>query len=135
MAERDDPLPAEGEVPRSGWRHRMRTNPATRQPYRVAVFILGLLFVLLGIGLAVLPGPLTIPPVLLGLWIWSSEFAFAQRFFDTFKEKANEAWEHAKLHPVSSGAITIGGLIGAGAAIWAVQHFGLVAEAKQAIGL
>ena len=59
----------------------------------------------------------------------------ADRIGGAVKEKANEAWEHAKEHPISSTAITVAGLIGAGAAIWAVGHFGLVAEAKQAIGL
>ena len=62
-------------------------------------------FIAGGLALAVLPGPLTIPPVLIGLWIWSSEFAFAQRFFDAFKEKADEAWEQPSAHPVSSAAI------------------------------
>lgn len=121
------------EVPRGGWRERARSNPATRQPYRVGVFVLGLLFIAGGLALAVLPGPLTIPPVLIGLWIWSSEFAFAERFFDAFKEKADDAWEHAKRHPASSAAITIGGLVAAGAGFWAVQHFGLIEDVKAAL--
>jgi hypothetical protein len=103
------------------------------QAYRVAVFAVGLLFIAAGIALAVLPGPLTIPPVLLGLWIWSTEFAFAERFFDSFKEKAREAWAHAQRHPVSSAAITIGGLVAAGAAFWAVGHFDLIDRAKDAV--
>lgn len=82
-----------------------------------------------------LPGPLTIPPVLLGLWIWSTEFAFAERFFESFKRKARDAWAHARRHPRSSAAITIGGLVAAGVAMWAVVHFELVDKAKQAIGL
>jgi hypothetical protein len=78
---------------------------------------------------------LTIPPVLLGLWIWSTEFRFAERFFDSFKSKAQEAWAHARRHPTSSAAITIGGLAAAGAAMWAVAHFELVAKGKDAVGL
>ena len=55
-----------------------------------------------------LPGPLTIPPVLLGLWIWSTEFEWAHRFFRPFKEKGKDAWAHAKRHPVSSTVLTVG---------------------------
>ncbi len=125
----------EAKVPQGGLRHRLRSNPATRQPYRIGVFVLGLICIAAGIALAVLPGPLTIPPVLLGLWIWSWEFAFAQKLFESFKEKADEAWSHAKKKPVSSAAITIGGLVLAGVAMWAVIHYDLVAKAKDAIGL
>ncbi len=64
-------------------RHRIRSKPGLAQLWRVGVFVAGLLFVVLGIALAVLPGPLTIPPVLVGLWIWSTEFDWARRFFLT----------------------------------------------------
>src|SRR3954465_1298096 len=101
---------------------------------RAGVFFAGLLCIAVGIALAVLPGPLTIPPVLLGLWIWSTEFAFAERFFESFKEKGQDAWAHAKRHPASSAAITIAGLALAGVAFWAVGHFHLVAKAKDAVG-
>jgi hypothetical protein len=122
-------------VPPGSLRHRLRSNPATKLPYRVGVFVLGLVCIAVGIGLAVLPGPLTIPPVLLGLWIWSWEFAFAQSLFDSFERKAREAWEHAKEHPVSSAAVTAGGLVMAGVAIWAVGHFELVDEGRAALGI
>ena len=125
------PTPA----PRGGKRDSIRRKPGIGQLYRVFVFLLGLLFIAAGIALAVLPGPLTIPPVLLGLWIWSTEFAWAKSLFEKFGEKGREAWEHAKAHPVSSSAITIGGLLAAGAAAWAVGHYGLVEEAKTAVGL
>jgi len=64
------------------WRDRVRRTPGGRQALRVAVFLLGLFFVLLGLALAALPGPLTIPPILLGVWIWSSEFAWADRLLE-----------------------------------------------------
>jgi hypothetical protein len=114
-------------------RERIRSNPALYQPYRVAVFAAGLVCIAIGIALAALPGPLTIPPVLLGLWIWSSEFAWADRFFEAFKEKARSTWAHAKEHPATSVAVTVGGLLAAGAAFWAVQHFELVDQAKTAL--
>jgi uncharacterized membrane protein YbaN (DUF454 family) len=113
----------------------VRAKPGVGHAYRVGVFIAGLLCIGLGFALAVLPGPLTIPPVLLGLWIWSTEFRFAERLFDSFKSKAKEAWSHAKAHPASSAAITIGGLAAAGAAMWAVSHFELIAKSKDAVGI
>ena len=114
-------------------RTRIKSKPGIRHVWKVGIFILGLAFILLGVALVTLPGPLTIPPMLIGLWIWSTEFAFAERFFDSFKEKGHHAWEHAKAHPKSSAAVTIGGLIAAGVAVWAVTHYGLVDKAKDAI--
>ena len=122
-------------VARDDWRARIRAKPGIGQLYRVAVFVAGLFFVLAGVALAALPGPLTIPPILLGLWIWATEFRFAQRLFESFKRKARDAWAHAKRHPRSSVAITLGGLVAAAAAIWAVSYFDLVARLKDLIGL
>ena len=117
------------------FRERVHANRSTALAWRIGVFVVGLLFVALGIALTVLPGPLTIPPVLLGLWVWSTEFAWAARFFQAFQRKASEAWAHAKQHPVSSAAITVGGLAAAGVAFWAVGHFELVDKATSALGL
>lgn len=131
----DDGLGQAVPVPRGSWRERVRSKPGLREAYRIGVFVLGLVFIVLGLALAVLPGPLTIPPVLLGLWIWSTEFRFAERFFTSFRSKARDAWAHAKRHPRSSTAITVGGLAAAGAAGWALAHYDLVGKAKEAIGL
>jgi Putative transmembrane protein (PGPGW) len=131
----DDGLGRPAELPRGSRRDRIRSKPGLAQAYRVGVFLAGLLFIVLGLALAVLPGPLTIPPILLGLWIWSTEFRFAERFFESFKRKAREAWAHAKRHPCSSAAITVGGVVAAGAVIWAVGHFELIAKAREAVGL
>ena len=90
---------------------------------------------LLGLALTVLPGPLTIPPVLLGLWVWSTEFDWARRVFATFARKGRDAWKHARQHPVSSAAVTVGGLAAAGLVFWAVGHFDLVDRGKSALGL
>ena len=130
------PMPGLGDaadVPKGGLRNRIRSNPALHAPYRVAVFVAGLLCIALGIALAALPGPLTIPPMLLGLWIWSTEFAWAERFFDTMKRKASEAWAHARAHPVTSAVVTVGGIAAAIAAFWAVQHYELVDKAQAAL--
>ena len=131
----DDGLGRPTEAPPGSLRERIRARPVVGQAYRIGVFAVGLLCIALGVALAVLPGPLTIPPVLLGLWIWSTEFRFAERLFDSFKRKAREAWAHAKRHPASSATITIGGLVAAGVVFWAVGHFELIAKAKDAIGL
>ena len=122
-------------VPKHGWLDRVRSKPGLAQVWRIAVFVAGLLCVALGFALAVLPGPLTIPPVLLGLWIWSTEFDWAKRFFTSFKKKGRQTWAHARRHPVSSTLITLGGLVAAGAAFWAVGHFQLVERAKELVGL
>ena len=120
---------------RPSLRTRIKSKPGLREAYRVGVFVAGLLCIAVGFALAVLPGPLTIPPILLGLWIWSTEFRFARKLFQAFQRKARDAWAHAKEHPVSSAAITIGGLIAAGVAFWAVGHFNLVDKAKDLVGL
>ncbi|MGY2082429.1 PGPGW domain-containing protein [Blastococcus sp. SYSU DS0539] len=117
------------------FRERVHRNPSVAIAYRIAVFTAGLLLVLVGIALTVLPGPLTIPPVLAGLWVWSTEFDWARRFFATFRRKALDAWRHARQHPVSSIAVTVGGLVAAGVAFWAVGHFQLVDRTTTALGL
>ena len=125
------PVPA----PKGSLRARLKDNPAVAPFYRAGVFVVGLFFIILGGALAVLPGPLTIPPILLGLWIWSTEFQWAKRFFDAFRRKAAEAWIHAKAHPVSSTLLTVGGIVLAIAVVWAVRHFDLVARARDFLGL
>ncbi len=130
-----DGLGAATPVQKGSWRDRIRTKPGLAQAWRVGVFVVGLLCVALGFALAVLPGPLTIPPVLLGLWVWSTEFHWARRFFESFKEKARATWAHAKSHPASSTLITVGGLAAAAVAFWAVGHFALVDRLKDAVGL
>ena len=126
---------APAKVPRGGWRDRIRSKPGIGLLYRIGVFVLGLACIGVGFALAVFPGPLTIPPVLLGLWIWSTEFLFAQKLFERFREKAREAWAHAKRHPVLDATITVGGLVGAGIAMWAVSHFQLIDKAREYVGL
>jgi hypothetical protein len=133
--ERADALGGERPVERGSFRDRVRRNPGVRPFWRVGVFVLGLVLVLGGFALVVLPGPLTIPPVLLGLWIWSTEFEWAHRFFEPFKKKGEEAWDHAKRHPVSSTIFTVLGLVVAGVAIWATNHYDLVGQGRDLIGL
>ncbi len=116
------------------FREKVHSRPGRALAWRVGVFVVGLLFVLLGLALTVLPGPLTIPPVLVGLWVWSTEFRWARLVFATFARKGRDAWAHARQHPVSSAAVTVGGLAGAAVVFWAVGHFDVVDRATSALG-
>jgi hypothetical protein len=130
-----DGLGRAAAVEKGSLRHRLRSTPGLALFWRITVFVAGLVCVAIGFALAVLPGPLTIPPVLLGLWIWSTEFDWARRFFVTFRDKGRAAWRHAKLHPVTSAGITIGGIAVMGVVIWAVGHYQLVERVTEYVGL
>ena len=117
------------------WKRPMRRTPGGAQAVKVIVFVAGLLFILLGIALAALPGPLTIPPILLGLYIWSTEFAWADRLLDRARASAQEAWEKAKKRPVVTGVVTVAGLIAFGVGVWLVLEYELVDRAKELVGL
>lgn len=119
----------------TGWRARLRRTPGGALFLKVAVFVVGGLFIALGVAAAVLPGPLTIPPMLLGLYILASEFDWADRLLQRAKKSAKEAWVKAKRRPVLSAITTVGGLVLAGVVIWAVGHYDLVEKAKTAAGL
>lgn len=75
------------------------------------MFVLGAAFIALGLALSVLPGPFTIPPVLVGLLIWSLEFEFAQRWLDRAKVPAQKAWDDAQARPVRAGLTAAGSLL------------------------
>ena len=75
--------------------------------------MLGAAFITLGLVLVVLPGPLTIPPVLLGVVIWSLEFEFAERWLDPIERRAQAAWDAVRARPWWTGAVTGAGLLGA----------------------
>ncbi len=119
----------------TGWRARLRRTPGGAQLLKVVVFVVGLAFILLGCALIVAPGPLTIPPILLGLWLWSTEFAWADRLLDRAKDSARAAWADAQRRPVLSALLTVGGLIGLGVALWAIARYELVARLLAAVGL
>lgn len=119
----------------TGWRARVRRTPGGALVLRAAVFVVGLLFILLGLALAALPGPLTIPPILLGVWIWASEFAWADRLFDRAKASAGEAWDRARRRPVLSAVVTGSGLVALGLGIYLVNRYELVQQARDAVGI
>lgn len=102
---------------------------------RVVVFVAGLLLILTGMVLIVLPGPLTIPPILLGLWLWSREFEFARRWLRPVQAKGAVAWEQARARPVHTVVVTVLGLVGAAVLIWAAFRYDLLDQGRAAIGL
>ena len=124
----------EAMTPLRGWRARLRRTPGGRHLLQILVFALGAVFVLLGVALIVLPGPLTIPPILLGVWIWSTEFAWAERLRDRAVASAREAWESARRKPLTSAVVTGGGLLLLAASVFAVQRYDVVDRVKGSLG-
>jgi uncharacterized membrane protein YbaN (DUF454 family) len=102
---------------------------------RIVVFVVGLALILTGLVLIVLPGPLTIPPILLGVWLWSREFEFARRWLRPVQEKGAVAWEQAKARPVHTIVVTVLGLVGAVVVVWAAFRYDLIDQGRAAIGL
>lgn len=119
----------------TGWRGRMRRTPGGAQLLQALVFFAGLAFILLGVVLVALPGPLTIPPILIGLYIWSTEFAWADRLLDRAKASAKEAWEKAKEKPVITASVTLSGLVVVGVGVYLVNRYELVRQAREVVGL
>jgi uncharacterized membrane protein YbaN (DUF454 family) len=102
---------------------------------RVVVFVAGLLLIVTGIVLVVLPGPLTIPPILAGLWLWSREFEFARRWLRPVQDRGAVAWRQAKAKPVHTTVITVIGLVGAGFVVWGVFRYDLIDHGRHLVGL
>jgi len=121
--------------PSTGVRARLRRTPGGAQLLQVLVFVVGLVCILIGIALAALPGPLTIPPILLGLYVWSTEFAWADRLLDRAKASAREAWAKAKAKPVLSAFVTVAGLMALGVGVFLVGKYDLLAKAQDLVGL
>ena len=70
------------------------------------VFVIGAALIALGLALAVLPGPLTIPPVLLGLAVWALEFTFAERLLSRARTHATRAKVAVRARPVRAALAT-----------------------------
>ncbi len=128
-------MASEHDGPAGVWRDRVRRTPGGALALKAVALLIGLTLIAMGFVLVVLPGPLTIPPVLLGLYILSLEFVWADRLLDRAKDNGREAWGSARQQPVRSTLITVGGLTLAAIALWAVSHYDLVARAKEAVGL
>jgi hypothetical protein len=66
-----------------------RSTPVTVR--RGVVAVCGSTLLVLGAALVVLPGPFTLPLVIAGLAVLSTEFAWAERLLVKSREKAREA--------------------------------------------
>lgn len=115
-------------------RKAVRSRPGGVLLLRLVAGVLGLALVALGGALVLLPGPLTIPPVLAGLYVLSLEFAWAERLFERARENGQQAWDSARARPVASALVTAGGLVATGVAFWAVARYDLVARVLDAAG-
>ncbi len=102
---------------------------------RVVLFVAGLLLIITGLVLIVLPGPLTIPPILLGVWLWSLEFEFARRLMQPISARGSEAWRQAREKPIRTSAVTVLGLVGAAFVIWAAFRYDLFDRGREMVGL
>ena len=107
----------------------------SRTVRRVVLFVAGLLLILLGLVLIVLPGPLTIPPILLGLWLWSLEFEFARRWLRPARERGALALAQARRAPIRTGIVTTLGLVAAGLVIWVALRYDVLARGQDLVGL
>ena len=90
------------------------------------MFLLGAGLVFVGLLLVVLPGPLTIPPVLAGLFVWSLEFEFAERLLAHAGRSATTAWQVTRRRPWRTGLATAAGLVVAVAAGVGISRYGVV---------
>ena len=115
-------------------RDRLRGNRAGSWLLHAVVFCAGALFIALGAVLIVLPGPLTIPPVLLGLYIWSTEFAWAERLRDRAAEQGRLAWGAARRRPLHASAATASGLLLLLAGVVAARKYDVVDRLMAAFG-
>jgi Kef-type K+ transport system membrane component KefB len=116
-------------------RERVRRLPGGNTVVKVTVFLLGLFFIALGLALSVLPGPFTIPPVLLGLVIWALEFAWAERLVERARGKAREAWAAARAHPWRAGLVSGGGVALLVVAVLLAARYELIDHATSLLSL
>jgi hypothetical protein len=118
----------------SGWRPRLRATRVGSWLLKALVFVVGAFFIVLGAVLIVLPGPLTIPPILLGLYIWSTEFAWAERLRARASVQARAAWQASRRRPVHTAAATATGLLLLVAGIVAAKRYDVVDRLMGSLG-
>lgn len=81
------------------WRYRLRKNKPLYAAYRVFIFLLGLVVVLGGLALVPLPGP-GWALVILGLFIWASEFEKAQKVLEFVKRQVKRWNDWVMAQPI-----------------------------------
>ncbi|EAP98962.1 hypothetical protein JNB_02300 [Janibacter sp. HTCC2649] len=105
------------------WRQRLRANPTTAKVYRVGVFLLGLVIVVVGLLLIPFPGPGWLI-VIAGLAIWATEFEKAQRVLEFVKSKLR-IWEEwvKRQNLLVKGLVGIVGVAFIATVLWLTFHF------------
>lgn len=105
------------------WRRKLRANPTTAKLYRVGVFLLGLLVVVVGLLLIPFPGPGWLI-VIAGLAIWATEFEKAQRVLEFVKSKLR-VWEEwvKRQNLLVKGLVGIVGIAFIATVLWLTFHF------------
>lgn len=71
--------------------HRRLWRATPRPLRRMIVAVLGGTLILLGALLVVLPGPFTLPLILLGLVVLASEYHWAERLLEKSRQRAAQA--------------------------------------------
>ena len=120
---------------RRGWKAVVCRAPGGDLLVKGIVLVAGLACVLLGFLLVALPGPLTIPPILLGLWIWSTEFRWADRLLEQAKASAQQALVSAKRRPVTTALVTGSGLLALAVGIYLSTRYDLANRVLEAVVL
>ena len=85
---------------------------------RATVFAVGSVLHLLAAAAWLLSVLLTAPLMVAGLWVWSREFEWAERWLGRCVRWARSLWERVKAHPVKWGAMTIAGVGVTATAYW-----------------
>lgn len=104
---------------RWAWRRRLRQNPRTRLPYRIAVGVVGVLLIVLAGLTGWLPGPGGIPLAIAGLAVLATEFEWAQRLLHPIEVRWKRFLRWSERKPtwvkVAGGAGTVALVL---AAVW-----------------
>ena len=122
------------ETAAAGWRGRLRATRLGSLLLKAVVFCVGAVFIGIGLLLVVLPGPLTIPPILLGLYIWSTEFPWAERLRARMAARGRVAWAATRRRPVHAAVATLSGLVLLVAGILAVRRYDVLGRVLGALG-
>ncbi len=112
-------------VARSRWWNWCRETMGRHRVLRAGVFVVGLLLMVVSAAMWLFSLLLAVPPMFVGLWVWSREFLWGHRLFRVFLRRTHSLWERVKARPVRWSLITVAGVASAWAGYWAWGHYGL----------
>ena len=114
-----------GTTSRSRWWCWCRETERRHRLLRVGVFVVGLLLILVGVVMWLVSALLAVPPVFVGLWLWSREFHWGHRLFKAFLGRARSLSSRVKARPMRWAVVTVAGVGVAWALYWVWGHYGL----------